>query len=256
MRRHNSLVIIISLGLLSNAGAALAQNQDAAPQNPARAPHRQQGFLDYTLAKINPGNRDIGAELQADRTAIVEQSINNLYFWSNVFTLSLLVAATALLFLERRAAWKKELMAATLLTELWNGRISDRTEIERRTNEYNQLVDLHNAEVERGLISRSEATAPTERAESKTQRNVNKLAERPAPISEAGRNLTTTDAATTVPPLPPVEVGPTSLQQKVLLQQGQIEAMRNTEQNLKERLNQTTALLEQERKRNQSSKRA
>jgi hypothetical protein len=51
-------------------------------------------------------------------------------------------------------------------------------------------------------------------------------------------------------------VGPTSLQQKVLLQQGQIEAMRNTEQNLKERLNQTTALLEQERKRNQSSKRA
>lgn len=256
MQPHRSILIIIYLGLLSNAGIAVAQNMTAPPENSAYAPHRQQGFLDYTLAKINPGNRDIGAELQADRTAIVEQSINNLYFWSNVFTLSLLVAATALLFLERRAAWKKELITATLLTELWNGRISDRTEIVRRTNEYNQLVDLHNAEVERGLISRSKATAPTERAESKTQRNVNKLAEKPAPISEAGRNLTTTDAATTVAPLPPVEVGPTSLQQKVLLQQGQIEAMRNTEQNLKERLNQTTALLEQERKRNQSSKRA
>ena len=256
MQPHRSIIIIIYLGLLSYAGIAVAQDQNTPPQNSAHAPHRQQGFLDYTLDKINPGNRDIGAELQADRTAIVEQSINNLYFWSNVFTLSLLVAATALLFLERRAAWKKELITATLLTELWNGRISDRTEIERRTNEYNQLVDLHNAEVERGLISRSEATAPTERAESKAQRNVNKLAEKPAPIPEADRNPTRTDAATTVAPLPPVEVGPTSLQQKVLLQQGQIEAMRNTEQNLKERLNQTTALLDQERKRNQSSKRA
>jgi hypothetical protein len=251
---HRS-IIIIYLGLLLYAGIAVAQNSNAPPQSSTHAPHRQQGFLDYTLAKINPGNRDIGAELQADRTAIVEQSINNLYFWSNVFTLSLLVAATALLLLERRAAWKKELITATLLTELWNGRISDRTEIERRTTEYNQLVDLHNAEVERGLISRSEPTTPTERMDSKAQRNVNKLVEKPTPIPEATRNPTTTDAATAAPPSPPVEVGPASLQQKVLLQQGQIEAMRNTEQNLKERLNQTTALLEQERRRNQSSKR-
>src|SRR5271163_1313516 len=152
---HRS-IIIIYLGLLLYAGIAFAQNTNAPPQNSAHAPHRQQGFLDYALAKINPGNRDIGADLQADRTAIVEQSINNLYFWSNAFTLCLLVSATALLFLERRATWKKELITATLLTELWNGRISDRTEIERRTTEYNQLVDLHNAEVERGLISRSE----------------------------------------------------------------------------------------------------
>jgi hypothetical protein len=251
---HRS-IIIIYLGLLLYAGIAVAQNTNAPSQNSAHAPHRQQGFLDYTLAKINPGNRDIGADLQADRTAIVEQSINNLYFWSNAFTLSLLVAATTLLFLERRATWKKELITATLLTELWNGRISDRTEIERRTTEYNQLVDLHNAEVERGLISRSEQTTPTERMDSKAQRNVNKLVEKPAPTPEATRNPTTTDPATGSTPFPPVEVGPASLQQKVLLQQGQIEAMRNTEQNLKERLNQTTALLDQERKRNQSSKR-
>jgi hypothetical protein len=254
MQPHRS-IIIIYLGLLLYTGIAVAQNTNASPKNSAHAPHRQQGFLDYTLAKINPGNRDIGAELKADRTAIVEQSINNLYFWSNAFTLSLLVAATALLFLERYAAWKKELISATLLTELWNGRISDRTEIERRTTEYNQLVDLHNEEVEQGLILRSEPTTPTERMDSKAQRNVNKLVEKPAPIPEATRNPTTTGTATTAAPFPPVEMGPPSLQQKVLLQQGQIEAMRNTEQNLKERLNQTTALLEQERKRNQSSKR-
>ncbi len=255
MQLHRS-IIIIYLGLLLCGGTAVAQNTNALPPNSAHAPHRPQGFLDYTLAKINPGNKDIGAELQADRTAIVEQSINNLYFWSNAFTLSLLVAATALVFLERRGAWKKDLITATLLTELWNGRISDRTEIERRTAQYNQLADLHNAEVERGLISRSEPTTPTERMDSKAQRNVNKLVEKPGPVLDTSRSPTTTDAATPAAHAPPVEAGPASLQQKVLLQQGQIEAMRNTEQNLKERLNQTTALLEQERKRNQSSKRA
>jgi hypothetical protein len=254
MQLHRSLIIIY-LWLLLYGGTAVAQNTNAPPQNSAHAPHRQQGFLDYTLAKINPRNRDIGAELQAERTAIVEQSINNLYFWSNMFTLSLLVAATALVFLERRGAWKKDLITATLLTELWNGRISDRTEIGRRTTQYNQLVDMHNAEVERGLTSRSEPTTPTERMDSKAQRNVNKLVEKPAPIPQATRNPTAPDAATPAAPVPPVEAGPASLQQKVLLQQGQIEAMRNTEQNLKERLNQTTALLDQERKRNQSSKR-
>jgi hypothetical protein len=40
-------------------------------------------------------------------------------------------------------------------------------------------------------------------------------------------------------------------QQRTVLLERRIEAMRNTEQNLKERLNQTSALLEQERQRNQ-----
>jgi hypothetical protein len=141
------------------------------------------------------------------------------------------------------------------LTELWNGRISDRIEIERRTRQYNELVDLHNAEVERGLMSRSEATGTADRVESKAQRGVNKLAERPTPVLDTGRNSGIDPDPVRVP-LTPADAGSTNLQQKVLLQQGQIEAMRNTEQNLKERLNQTTALLEQERKRNQPSKRA
>ena len=253
MRLRGLFIIVVYLGLFSRTGSGRAQN--AVPTNPERPPHRQAGFIDYALGKINPEDRDIGAQLRSDRTAFVEQSVNDLYFWSNVFTLSLLVSATSLLFLERRAMWKKELIASTLLTELWNGRISDRTEIERRTRQYNDLVDLHNAEVERGLLSRSETTQATDRVESRTQRGVNKLTEKPASVLDPGRNAGVDPAAVVISPMP-AETGSANLQQKVLLQQGQIEAMRNTEQNLKERLNQTTALLEQERKRNHPSKRA
>jgi predicted RNase H-like nuclease (RuvC/YqgF family) len=44
------------------------------------------------------------------------------------------------------------------------------------------------------------------------------------------------------------------LQQDNLLLEHRVEAMRNTEQNLKERLNQTTSLLDQERRHNQALK--
>ena len=136
MRLRGSLTIIVYVGLLSGPGFTLAQEGSAGSPNSQRPPHRQEGFIDYAMGKINPENRDVGAQLHADRTALVEQSINNLYFWSNLFTLSLLFLTTGLLFLERRAMWKKELIASTLLTELWNGRISDRIEIQRRTRQY------------------------------------------------------------------------------------------------------------------------
>jgi hypothetical protein len=41
-----------------------------------------------------------------------------------------------------------------------------------------------------------------------------------------------------------------SMQQNILLLQRRVEALHNSEQNLKQRLNQTTALLDQERRRN------
>ena len=45
-----------------------------------------------------------------------------------------------------------------------------------------------------------------------------------------------------------------SLQQNNLLLQRRVEALQNSEQNLKQRLNQTTVLLDQERRRNATLK--
>jgi len=68
-----------------------------------------------------------------------------------VITLGLLVCAAGIVYFEWRSAAKKEIIAATIIAELWNGRISDRIEILRRTEQFNQLVELHNTEVERAL---------------------------------------------------------------------------------------------------------
>ena len=223
----------------------------SAPQREVRPP---QGFLDYTLGKINPTNQDYGAELRSVRETVVVHSIDDLFFWSNAFTLVLLSVAVVLLLMQQRAADKKELIAATLITELWNRQVSDEIEIVKRTQQYNELVDLHNAEVERGLLARSNGKVSEENADIKVQRTVNRLAERRPKDTNPEKTPGVNQPEHHESSPSDDDKGRADLQQKILLQQGQLEALRNTEQNLKERLNQTTSLLEQERKRNQTLK--
>ena len=82
---------------------------------------------------------------------LVSHTIDDLYFWSNAVTLGLLVCAAGIIYFEWRSAAKKEIVAATIIAELWNGRVSDRIEIVRRTEQFNQLVELQNQETERLL---------------------------------------------------------------------------------------------------------
>jgi hypothetical protein len=103
---------------------------------------RQQSFTDYALGKINPGNVDVGRAYQEAREQIVHNTIDDLYFWSNCMSLTLLIGVTGFFFLHLRSADKKERIAATLIAQMWNGRVSDKIEIGRRTEWYNALT-LH-----------------------------------------------------------------------------------------------------------------
>ena len=80
-------------------------------------------------------------------------------------TLLLLCGLAAIVLLQWRAADKREVIAASLIAQLWNGRVSDRIEIERRTEQFNRLVETHNAEVERTLcrsrMDRNRKKTPT-----------------------------------------------------------------------------------------------
>jgi hypothetical protein len=249
------LQVSIACSILA-LSAAMANGQDHA--DPPSAPHqtvrRSEGFLDYMLGKINPANKDYGLGAAGLRSEAVHDSIDDLYFWSNLVTLSLLASITVIRVLEHRSAEKKEVICVTLITQLWNGRVSDLIEIERRTNQYNALAERNNLEVERGLMMSAKAPEADETSSSKIKRTVEKLERRNAPPQSppppkplVGPTSQSKDAASR----PPESIDPT---QKTLLLERQIEAMRNTEQNLKERLNQTTFQLEQERQRNATLK--
>jgi len=165
--------------------------------------------------------------------------------------LILLSGVTTAFLFHLRAADKKEITAATLIAQLWNGRVSDKIEIERRTDQYNSLVDEHNPVVERELMARSQPAPSEDSDATDLKRSVDNLDSRakagthPA-LAESANQPAAGPFNTSMPAMEAL-----SQQQRTVLLERRIEAMRNTEQNLKERLNQTSALLEQERQRNQ-----
>lgn len=243
--RSSTLIrsLVLAVVLCSTAGPVVGQTADESSTQAGQATPKRQGFFAYVLGKINPQNRDYGARIESSRHLVEEHTIDDLYFWSNVVTLVLLSGLAAVVLLQWRAIEKRELIAASLIAQLWNGRVSDRIEIEQRTEQFNHLVETHNAEVERSLAQNAN---PSDRGNDKS---VN--------LARSVRDLTdaTVNRGTPSDPASPQATGALAVdQQNVLLLQRRVEALQNSERNLKQRLNQTTVLLDEERRRNSSLK--
>ena len=255
MRRLSAIQLPgILLLICAVVPALIAQTQTIQPEKSGQTLRQRQGFFDYALGKINPSNTDYGATLAEGRSDLVGHTVDDLYFWSNIVTLGLLVCAVGIIYFEWRSAAKKEIIAATIIAELWNGRVSDRIEILRRTEQFNQLAERHNAELESALMAKQ---LPNQAAEPETtdlKDTVHALARM--------ANARNEDAAGSSSDVPGTSVADPSLagnitmsvQQQVQLLKNSLEATRNSERNLRERLNQTNTQLDEERRRNRTLK--
>ena len=252
MNRLCFLLLLTVQCLIPSPG--ISQERSARTGMPPHPMRQSRGFFDYVLGQINPDGKDYGATADDIRGDTVRNTLDDLYFWSNLFTLGILAGVSTALYLQLCASQKKETICVALITQLYNGRVSDRMEIDRRTAHYNQLVERHNADIEQSLLAQSRAQGVEESTSTKIKRNAEKLEMRkigPSALtlpehSEAGP---TPSGGTEAPRTSPPET-----QEGALLLERRLEAMRNTEQNLRERLNQTTFQLEQERQRNATLK--
>ena len=170
-------------------------------------------------------------------------------------TLLLLVCAAGIIYFEWRSAAKKEIVAATIIAELWNGRVSDKIEIVRRTQQFNQLVELQNQETER-LLSAGPKTSEHEQdaAESITKSVGQNGYSGSSAAGSAAKSTSPAPRATESAAVGNANDGTARLQQSNLMLQRRVEALENSEKNLKQRLNQTTILLDEERRRNATLK--
>jgi hypothetical protein len=239
-------VAILGFTLSASSICPAQATPSAAPSQPT--PKRSQGFLDYALGKINPENKDYGDSAADARSALAGDTIQSLYFWSNVLSLSLLAAASTALVLVLRTQDKREIIAANLISQLWNGRVIDRREVVRRTGMYNALVGAKNEALGPASSSIREERAESPDLEPSLQKQLGKKAR---VQSEAAAPRQPSSHAQQG------EIGIASsgdLDQKTKLLEGQNQALRNSERNLRERLNHVSQDLEQERRRNQTLK--
>ena len=256
MRRLSAIQLSAAVLLFcAIAPAPMAQTRTVQPQTAGQALRQRQGFFDYALGKINPSNTDYGAAMADGRSEAVSHTIDDLYFWSNAVTLGLLVCAAGIIYFEWRSAAKKEIVAATIIAELWNGRVSDKIEIVRRTQQFNQLVELQNQETER-LLSAGPKTSEHEQdaAESITKSVGQNGHSGSSGAGSAAKSTSPASRATESAAVGNANDGTARLQQSNLMLQRRVEALENSEKNLKQRLNQTTILLDEERRRNATLK--
>jgi len=256
MRRLSVIQLpAIVLLICAIAPVMAVQAQTVQPQTTGQTLRQRQGFFDYALGKINPSNTDYGAEMADGRSALVGHTIDDLYFWSNAVTLGLLVCAAGIIYFEWHSAAKKEIVAATIIAELWNGRVSDRIEIVRRTEQFNQLVELQNQETERLLSAGSKTSEQEQEAAGSVTKSVGQSGYSGSlAAGSAAKSTLPAPRATESAAVENANDGTARLQQSNLLLQRRVEALENSENNLKQRLNQTTLLLDEERRRNRTLK--
>ena len=233
------------------APALVAQTQTVQPEKTGPTQRQRQGFFDYALGKISPSNTNYGTAMANGRSDLVGHTVDDLYFWSNAVTLGLLFCAAGIIYFEWRSAAKKEIVAATIIAEVWNGRVSDKIEIVRRTRQFNQLVELQNQETER-LLSAGPKTSEHEQdaAESITKNVGQNGYSGSSAAGSAAKSTSPAPRATESAAVGNANDGTARLQQSNLMLQRRVEALENSEKSLKQRLNQTPLLLDEERRRN------
>ena len=237
------------------APGLVAQTQTVQPEMTGPTQRQRQGFLDYALGKINPSNTDYGTAMANGRSDLVGHTVDDLYFWSNAVTLGLLVCAAGIIYFEWRSAAKKEIVAATIIAEVWNGRVSDKIEIVRRTQQFNQLVELQNQETERLLSAGPKTSEQEQEAAESITKNVGQNGySGSSAAGSAAKSTSPAPRATESAAVGNANDGTARLQQSNLMLQRRVEALENSEKNLKQRLNQTTILLDEERRRNATLK--
>ena len=99
---------------------ACAQLQPAKQNDPSRRPNsykRSETFLEYTLKQINPSDKDYGSRWEWWRTVVVERTVKDGYFWSNLTALGLLCCLFLIIVCQRNNQHKRDWAAADVLAQ-------------------------------------------------------------------------------------------------------------------------------------------
>jgi hypothetical protein len=106
----------------------------AAPQNP------RQGFVDFTLSRINPTDRDYGQYFAEGRQIAIEETIQNGYFWSNAVALALIGCLSIVVAYQHRRATHREWAVADVLWQYEHALTRAHTQVDIATRRNRELM--------------------------------------------------------------------------------------------------------------------
>lgn len=112
---------------------------DPAAGKPASKPC--DSFIDFTLKHINPAGEDYGKCLDEDRSLLLNESVRNGYFWSNLVALSLLGCLLLIIIYQHRVQTRRDCTAAQIMVEYEHALARSNAQVDRISKSNHGLND-------------------------------------------------------------------------------------------------------------------
>jgi hypothetical protein len=111
------------------------------PAGHASSAKPQDSFLDFTLKRINPSDTDYGKCLSESRTVLLDETVRNAYFWSNIVALGALGFLFCVVLYQHKTQAKREWAVAEIIGQLEQNLARSRAQIAEATKKNRALAD-------------------------------------------------------------------------------------------------------------------
>ena len=182
------LLTIVCVGVLQAQRSAYDPATQGAPAKP------KQDFVDYTLKRINPSDKDYGECLDQGRKLVLQESIQNGYFWSNVVSLSLLGCLVIIVVYQQRQRVRREWTIAEILQQYEHTLLRANTQVDEATKRNHELSEALTSARENAIRS---PMISTDLRESPTQRTTSKGPDETQPVEATAAKATVIGASAT-----------------------------------------------------------
>jgi hypothetical protein len=123
------------------------------PAAQAQSPRQKDGFVDFALKRINPADKDYGQCLDEARKLLLEETMRNAYFWSNLVALGLLACLFVIIVYQHRVQTCREWTAAEMLVQYEHSLSRANVQVEEATSRNRGLMEALTALRESALRS-------------------------------------------------------------------------------------------------------
>lgn len=268
-RTSRVAAVALCLAVLPLLSFAQSGHSNYDPTAQQRSSTPRDGFLDYTLKRLNPSDTDDGQCLGGGRTVLLEETVRNSYFWSNLTALGLLGCLFIIIVFQHRIHTKREWMTAEILRQFEQSLARSRAQVEETTKKNHHLLEVLAALRESAMRSPSLPAESAERSASSAAkpRTSSAQAAAPAPLrTNSGKPANGRAAGTAVATEPVVTAAANpggqialfkpevELVTKVNALEQEIGRSHELEKQLRRQLNETGRKLQAEQEKNRSLK--
>jgi hypothetical protein len=116
---------------------------------------QKDSFVDFALKRINPADKDYGQCLGEGRKLLIEETMRNAYFWSNLVALGLLACLFVIIVYQHRVQTCREWTAAEMLAQHEHALARANAQVEEATRRNRGLMEALGALRESALRSQA-----------------------------------------------------------------------------------------------------